>query len=183
MFFKEVRGMKCPLTNLHVRNRTVWLAPQIEKYLEWLEALRYSASSCISACLCSFTSPRSHTRRAAKMSLSCKTYIQEVRVAALEQPGTKAKTAVAVRKHPIDAECAVRQMLQLGCKETVTRQLPATPRLLLSFASFVPIQLLRGDHPIASHTQRSLNTLTRPLRSIPHRLYIFLSDNFWPRSD
>jgi len=183
--------MKCPLTNLHVRNRTVWLAPQIERYLEWLEALRYSASSCISACLCSITSPRSHTRRAAKMSLSCKTYIykkfvsriQEVCVAALEQPGTKAKTAVAVRKHPIDAECAVRQMLQLGCKETVTRQLPAAPRLLLSFASFVPIQLPRGDHPIASHTQRSLNTLTRPLRSIPHRFHIFLSDNFWPRSD
>jgi hypothetical protein len=39
----------------------------------------------------------------------------------LEQHGAKAKTAVAVRKHAIDADCGVRQMLQLACKEPVTR--------------------------------------------------------------
>jgi hypothetical protein len=37
----------------------------------------------------------------------------------LEQHGAKAKTAVAVRKHTIDAECGVRLMLQLACKEPV----------------------------------------------------------------
>jgi hypothetical protein len=35
--------------------------------------------------------------------------------------GAQAKTAIAVRKHAIDAECGVRRMLHLACDEPVTR--------------------------------------------------------------
>ena len=51
---------------------------------------------------------------------SCKAYVKEFVSQWLEQHGAKAKTAVAVRKHAIDAECGVRQMLQLACKEPVS---------------------------------------------------------------
>ena len=45
----------------------------------------------------------------------------------LEQHGAKAKTAVGVRKHAIDADCGVRQMLQLACKEPGNTQSAARP--------------------------------------------------------
>jgi integrase/recombinase XerD len=60
-------------------------------------------------------------KKGCKDVASCKAYIKEFVSHWLEQHGAKAKTAVAVRKHTIDAECCVRQMLQLACKEPVTR--------------------------------------------------------------
>jgi hypothetical protein len=52
---------------------------------------------------------------------SCKAHTKEFVSLWLEQHGTRAKTAVSLRKHSIDAECGVRQMLNLACKEPVTR--------------------------------------------------------------
>jgi len=62
----------------------------------------------------------------------------------LEQHGAKAKTAVAVRKHSIDAECGVRQMLQLACKGPVTRNRRRRP---FPFESAVTgfAEYLRGE--------------------------------------
>jgi hypothetical protein len=53
----------------------------------------------------------------------------------LEQHGAHAKTAVALRKHSIDAESGVRQTLNLACKEPVTR---SRHRRSYPFESAVP---------------------------------------------
>ena len=49
------------------RVRGSWLAPQIESYLEWLEANRYSRLSCIAGYRCSLILLSSYREKAAKM--------------------------------------------------------------------------------------------------------------------
>jgi len=72
----------------------------------------------------------------------------------LEQHGVKTRTAVAVRKHTIDAECGVRQMLQLACREPVTRN---RRRGAFPFESAVPgfAKYLRSERGFAESTIRN----------------------------
>lgn len=72
----------------------------------------------------------------------------------MEQHGAKAKTAVAVRKHAIDANCGVRQMLQLACKQPATRN---RRRLPFPFESAVPgfAEYLRSKRGFAESTIRN----------------------------
>ena len=85
---------------------------------------------------------------------SCKAYIKEFVSQWLEQHGAKAKTAVAVRKHAIDAECSVRQLPQLACKEPVTRNRRRRPfpfeSAVLGFAEY-----LRSERGFAETTIRN----------------------------
>ena len=85
---------------------------------------------------------------------SCKDHIKEFVSQWLEQHGAKTKTAVAVRKHAIDAECGVRQMLQLACKEPVTRNRRRGP---FPFESAVPgsAKYLRNERGFAESTIRN----------------------------
>jgi integrase/recombinase XerD len=103
------------------RVRGSWLAPQIESYLEWLQAHGYSRLVVHRRLPVLFHFAEFAQKKGCKDIAPCKAYIKEFVSQWLEQHGAKAKTAVAVRKHAIDAECGVRQMLQLACKEPVTR--------------------------------------------------------------
>ena len=98
-----------------------WLAPQIERYLGWLEARHYSRLVVYRRLPLLFHFAEFAQKKGCKDVVSCKAYIKEFVSRWLEQHGAKAKTAVAVRKHAIDAECGVRQMLQLACEEPVIR--------------------------------------------------------------
>src|SRR5271166_3063014 len=60
---------------------------------------------------------------------SCKAYIKDFVSQWLEQHGARAKTAVALRKHAIDADCGVRQNVTWYCG------LRATSLILLSTIS------------------------------------------------
>jgi integrase/recombinase XerD len=103
------------------RVRASWLAPQIESYLEWLESHRYSRLVVYRRLPLLFHFAEFAQKKGCKDVASCKPYIKEFVSQWLEQHGANAKTAVAVRKHTIDAECGARQMLQLACKEPLTR--------------------------------------------------------------
>lgn len=103
------------------RVRGSWLAPQIENYLEWLEAHRYSRLVVYRRLPLLFHFAEFTQAKGCRDIASCKAYIKEFVSQWLEQHGAKAKSAVAVREHTIDAECGVRQMLQLACKEPVMR--------------------------------------------------------------
>jgi hypothetical protein len=72
----------------------------------------------------------------------------------LEQHAVKTKTAVAIRKHTIDAECGVRQMLQLACKEPVTRNRRRGP---FPFEAAVPgfAEYLRSERGFVESTIRN----------------------------
>src|SRR6202030_1877221 len=94
------------------RVRASWLAPQIESYLEWLESHRYSHLVVYRRLPLLFHFAEFVQKKGCKDVASCKAYIKEFVSLWLEQHGAKAKTAVAVRKHTIDAECGVRQLLQ-----------------------------------------------------------------------
>jgi hypothetical protein len=97
----------------------------------WLRRLRATwngckhmvtlALLCIAGCSCFYTLQSSHRRRGCGDVASCKVYIKEFASKWLERHEAHAKTATALRKHSIGAECGVRQMLQLACKEPVTR--------------------------------------------------------------
>jgi integrase/recombinase XerD len=95
------------------RVRGSWLAPQIER-ATWNGSKHTGtlASSSIAACRCCFTFPEFAEKKGCRDIAFCKAYIKEFVSRWLEQHGAKAKTVVAVRKHAIDAECGVRQMLQ-----------------------------------------------------------------------
>jgi integrase/recombinase XerD len=95
------------------RIRGSWLAPQIESYLEWLEANGYSRLVVYRRLPLLFHFAEFAEKKGCRDSASCRAYIKEFVSRWLEQHGAKAKTVVAVRKHAIDAECGVRQMLQL----------------------------------------------------------------------
>jgi hypothetical protein len=78
----------------------------------------------------------------------------------LEQHGAKAKTAVAARKHAIDADCGVRQM-QLACKHGVyviyaRKEKDGYPDPTSKFyqpLNFGPQKVrLFGDHPVEKVT-------------------------------
>jgi len=103
------------------RVRASWLAPQIESYLEWLESHRYSRLVVYRRLPLLFHFAEFAQKKGSKDVSSCKAYIKEFVSQWLEQHGAKSKTAVAVREHTIDAECGVRQLLQLACKEPVIR--------------------------------------------------------------
>jgi hypothetical protein len=103
------------------RVRASWLAPQIENYLEWLESHRYSRLVVYRRLPLLFHCAEFAQKKGCKDVSSCKAYIKEFVSQWLEQHGAKSKTAVAVRKHTIDAECGVRQLLQLACKEPAIR--------------------------------------------------------------
>src|SRR5262245_41131652 len=96
------------------RVRTSWLAPQIESYLEWLEAHHYSRLVVYRQLPLLFHFAEFARENGCKDVASCRAHIKDFVSHWLEQHGAKAKTAVAVRKHTIDAECGVRQMLQLA---------------------------------------------------------------------
>jgi hypothetical protein len=103
------------------RVRGSWLAPQIESYLEWLEAHGYSRLVVYRRLPLLFHFAEFAEKKGCRDIAFCKAYIKEFVSRWLEQHGAKAKTVVAVSKHAIDAECGVRQMLQLACNEPVIR--------------------------------------------------------------
>jgi integrase/recombinase XerD len=103
------------------RIRASWLAPQIESYWEWLQAHGFSRLVVYRRLPLLFHFGEFAQKKECRDIASCKDHIKEFVSQWLEQHGAKTKTAVAVRKHAIDAECGVRQMLQLACKEPVTR--------------------------------------------------------------
>jgi integrase/recombinase XerD len=136
------------------RVRASWLAPQIESYLEWLEAHRYSRLIVYRRLPLPFHFGEFAQEKGCKDVASCKAYIKEFVSQWLEQHGAKAKTAVAVRKHAIDAECGVRQMLQLACKEPVTRNRRRRP---FPLESEVPgfAEYLQSERGFAASTIRN----------------------------
>ena len=136
------------------RVRASWLAPQIESYLEWLESHRYSRLVVYRRLPLLFHFAEFAQKKGCKDVASCKAYIKEFVSRWLEQHGAKAKTVVAVRKHTIDAECGVRQMLQLACNEPVTRNRRRRP---FPLESAVPgfAEYLRSERGFAESTIRN----------------------------
>ena len=136
------------------RVRASWLAPQIESYLGWLEAHGYSRLVVYRRLPLLFHFAEFARKKGCRDIACCKAYIKEFVPLWLEQHGAKAKTAVAVRKHAIDAECGVRQMLQLACKEPVTRNRRRRP---FPLESEVPgfAEYLRCERGFAESTIRN----------------------------
>jgi hypothetical protein len=97
------------------RIRVSWLAPKIESYLEWLQAHGYSRLVVYRRLPPLFRFAEFAQKKGCRDIASCKAYIKEFVSHWLAQHGAKAKTTVAVRKRAIDADCGVRQMLQLAC--------------------------------------------------------------------
>jgi len=129
-------------------------SPLFESYLEWLEAHGYSRLVVYRRVPLLFHSAEFAQKKGCRDIASCKAYIEEFVWQWLEQHGAKAKTAVAVRKHTIDAECGVRQMLQLACKEPVTRNRGRRP---LPLEAAVPgfAKYLRSQRGFAESTIRN----------------------------
>ena len=136
------------------RIRGSWLAPQIESYLEWLEAHGYSRLVVYRRLPLLFHFAEFAEKKGCRDIASCRAYIKEFVSRWLEQHGAKAKTVVAVRKHAIDAECGVRQMLQLACNERVIRNRRRRP---FPFESAVPgfAEYLRSERGFAESTIRN----------------------------
>jgi len=136
------------------RVRSSWLAPQIESYLEWLQAHGYSRLVVYRRLPLLFHFAEFAQKKGCREIASCKAYIKEFVSQWLEQHGAKTKTAVAVCKHAIDADCGVRQMLQLACKEPVTRNRRRGP---FPFESAVPgfAAYLRSERGFAESTIRN----------------------------
>jgi integrase len=109
------------------RVRSSWMAPQIESYLEWLQAHGYSRLVAYRRLPLLFHFAEFAQKKGCRDIASCKAYLKEFVWQWLEQHRAKTKTAVAVRKHAIGADCGVRQMLQLACKEPVTRNRSRRP--------------------------------------------------------
>jgi len=136
------------------RVRSSWLAPQIESYLEWLQAHGYSRLVVYRRLPLLFHFAEFAQKKGCRDVASCKAYLKEFVSQWLDQHGAKAKTAVAVRKHAIDADCGVRQILQLACKEPVTRNRRRRP---FPFESVVPgfAEYLRSERGFAESTIRN----------------------------
>ncbi len=136
------------------RVRSSWLAPQIESYLEWLQAHGYSRLVVYRRLPLLFHFAEFAQKKGCREIASCKAYIKEFVSQWLDQHGAKAKTPVAVRKHTIDAECGVRQMLQLACKEPVARNRRRGP---FPLESAVPgfVEYLRSERGFAESTIRN----------------------------
>ncbi len=136
------------------RIRASWLAPQIESYLEWLETHGYSRLVVYRRVPLLFHFAEFAQKMGCRDITSCRAYIKEFVSQWLEQHGADAKTAVAVRKHSIDAECGVRQMLNLACKEPVTRN---RHRRSYPFESAVPgfAEYLRRERDFKEITIRN----------------------------
>src|SRR5437588_8178850 len=81
------------------RVRSSWLAPQIESYLEWLQAHGYSRLVVYRRLPLLFHFAEFTREKGCRDVACCKAYIKEFVSQWLEQHGAKAKTAVAVRKH------------------------------------------------------------------------------------
>jgi integrase len=96
------------------RVRASWLAPQIESYLEWLESHRYSRLVVYRRLPLLFHFAEFVQKKGCKDVASCKAYIKEFVSQWLEQHGAKAKSAVAVRKHTIDAGITFRSPQKRG---------------------------------------------------------------------
>jgi integrase/recombinase XerD len=86
------------------RVRSSWLAPQIESYLEWLQAHGYSRLVVYRRLPLLFHFAEFAHKKGCRDIASCKAHIKEFVSHWLDQHGAKSKTAVAVRKHVIDAE-------------------------------------------------------------------------------
>jgi site-specific recombinase XerD len=136
------------------RVRASWLAPQMESYLEWLQTHGYSRLVVYRRLPLLFHFAEFAQKKGCRDVVSCKAHIKEFVRQWLEQHGAKAKTVVAVRKHTIDAECGIRQMLQLACKEPVTRNRPHRP---FPLESAVPgfAKYLRDERGFAESTIRN----------------------------
>ena len=79
------------------RVRSSWLAPQIESYLEWLQAHGYSRLVVYRRLPLLFHFAEFAKKKGCGDIASCKAYIKEFVSQWLEQHGVKTKTAVAVR--------------------------------------------------------------------------------------
>jgi site-specific recombinase XerD len=136
------------------RVRSSWLAPQIENYLEWLQAHGYSRLVVYRRLPLLFHFAEFAQKKGCRDIASCKAYIKEFVSKWLERHEAHAKTATALRKHSIDAECGVRQMLQLACKEPVTRNRRRRP---FPLESAVPgfAEYLRDERGFAEGTIRN----------------------------
>jgi integrase/recombinase XerD len=136
------------------RTRASWLAPQIESYLEWLQAHGYSRLVVYRRLPLLFHFAEFAQKKGCRDLASCKVYIKEFVSQWLERHGADAKTATALRKHSVDAECGVRQMLQLACNEPVTRNRRRRP---FPLESTVPAfaEYLRDERGFAESTIRN----------------------------
>ena len=95
------------------RTRASWLAPQIESYLEWLQAHGYSRLVVYRRLPLLFHFAEFAQKKGCRDLASCKVYIKEFVSQWLERHGADAKTATAPRKHSVDAECGVRSLKTL----------------------------------------------------------------------
>ena len=77
------------------RVRSSWLAPQIESYLEWLQAHGYSRLVVYRRLPLLFHFAEFTQEKGCRDIASCKAYIKEFVSQWLDQHGAKAKTAVA----------------------------------------------------------------------------------------
>jgi hypothetical protein len=136
------------------RIRASWLAPQMEIYLEWLESHAYSRLVVYRRLPLLFHLAEFAQKKGCRDVASCKAHIKEFVSQWLEQHGAKEKTVNAARKHTIDAECGVRQMLQLACEEPVTRNRRRHP---FPLESAVPgfAEYLRDERGFAESTIRN----------------------------
>ena len=130
------------------------LRRRFPSYLEWLQAHGYSCLVVYRRLPLLFHFAEFTQKKGCRDIASCKVYIKEFVSQWLDQHGAKTKTAVAIRKHTIDAECGVRQMLQLACKERVTRNRRRGP---FPFESAVPgfAEYLRSERGFAESTVRN----------------------------
>lgn len=96
------------------RIRDIWLGPQIDSYLEWLEANSYARPTILRRVpqlyhFAVFAQKRGCTSIASAFDL-----IEEFVSEWLVQHGAEAKTAGALRKHGLDVGNGLRQMLRLA---------------------------------------------------------------------
>lgn len=136
------------------RIRGSWLGSEIESYLEWLEAHGYSRLVVYRRIPLLFHFAEFAQKKGCRDVASCKLYIKEFVSQWLEQHGAQAKTAAALRKHSIDAESGVQQMLRLACKEPVIRN---RYRRSYPFESAVPgfVEYLREERGFKEITIRN----------------------------
>jgi hypothetical protein len=103
------------------RIRAIWLAPQIE-LLGMAAGPRLLSPRCVSPVAAAFSLWRVRTEEGVQRHCFLQGSYKGVRIAVVGATRSQDKDSrCAVRKHAIDAECGVRQMLQLACKEPVTR--------------------------------------------------------------
>ena len=96
--------------------RGSWLGSHIEKYVEWLEAHGYARPTVVGRVPLLFYFADFAQRNGCSDVASATAFVEAFVSQWLKQNGAEAKTSASLRKHKINAESVVLQMLRLACE-------------------------------------------------------------------